>query len=174
VYAALGSLGVVGVSSAVLCVLCVQVLLSVQYYGYVSVDDRWSHYSTSHFLSDVAATLCVVAFSLSICAFFCSTFELFLCLKVLKMSPDSHMRIMRFLREAMFIRFLAFFGFFVSIPLFLLAVLTTMLSANVVMGSFASTGVLIVVVLVALIICIAVMAHGVYAWLLGSLKLPDL
>uniref|UniRef100_A0A914V577 Uncharacterized protein n=1 Tax=Plectus sambesii TaxID=2011161 RepID=A0A914V577_9BILA len=32
----------------------------------------------------------------------------------------------------------------------------------------------IVVVLVALIICIAVMAHGVYAWLLGSLKLPDL
>lgn len=52
-------------------------------------------------------------------------------------------------------------------------VLATMLSVSMALGSFVSAGVLIVVVVVALVICVAVMAHGVYAWLFGSLKLPE-
>uniref|UniRef100_A0A5S6Q2Q8 Transmembrane protein n=1 Tax=Trichuris muris TaxID=70415 RepID=A0A5S6Q2Q8_TRIMR len=128
-------------------------------------------------LSDLASALCAVSLSMALCAAFSAITECYVILKSMQaysIRSSTYLAGMtRFRRHSVYLRFITHGGFFLSAPLFLLAIIVhwqARYGISYDLTRTVTTTVTTVLISVALLLCLACMSFAVYSVSCGPLK----
>ncbi|KRY35243.1 Neuroblastoma-amplified sequence, partial [Trichinella spiralis] len=129
-------------------------------------------------INNLAMALCLISLSGSLCALFTSFLECYLLLKAAQrfnsfQANDLYSNIIKFRRQSVYLRFLSHSGFFISVPLLILAVIVYLqaLFGHTFTSSSTVTGTVTTVVLAtALLLVLVCLCFAVYSISCGHLQ----